>query len=270
MLHAWWGQDGQRSDDATDVLPGAANSFRLALERSLVREARQESSNLRVSRSLERNLARRLGHELRTPLTAIQGFASTLMQSDVEWAEADRRRFTELIESESQRLSRLVDALFDTASLEAGTFLPNSEYCNLSVAAERARQLAGEGGIELDLPDRLIVWGDGDRLQQVFINVFSNAKRHNAPGTVVKLWLDDTAEFADHRVRIVIADDGSGLPPDVLDYINGVREDLSHDRGLGVRLARGFVVAQGGSISAVSSADGTTITLELPTEPQPS
>lgn len=264
-LLAWWGSDARHADDAAPVLQGAANSFRLALERGLVREARQESSNLRVSRALERNLTKRLGHELRTPLTAIQGFASTLMQSDVEWADADRRRFTELIESESERLSRLVDALFDTASLEAGTFLPNSDYCNVSVAAQRAQQLAGREGIELGLPDPLIVWGDSDRLQQVFINLFSNAIRHNPADT--KIWVSEE-ETGPSRVRFSVNDDGRGLPSDVFEYVNGRRHDLGPERGLGMRLIRGFVTAQRGTISAASSPSGTSIVIDLPAEPE--
>lgn len=264
-LLAWWDSDGPQAVDATPVLQGAANSFRLALERGLVREARQESSNLRVSRALERNLTKRLGHELRTPLTAIQGFASTLMQSDVEWADADRRRFTQLIEVESERLSRLVDALFDTASLEAGTFLPNSDYCNVAVAAQRARQLAGQERIEISLDDPLVVWGDSDRLEQVFINLFSNAVRHNPAGTTVRVV---GREAAQGRVRLSVDDDGQGLPADVLEYVNGRRYDLDPDRGLGMRLVRGFVTAQAGTLAAVSGPEGTSIVLDLPAEPE--
>ena len=266
QLRAWWGSDDRRSEDSAPVLQGAANSFRLALERGLVREAHQESSNLRVSRALERNLTRRLGHELRTPLTAIQGFASTLMQSDIEWADADRRRFTELIEVESERLSRLVDALFDTASLEAGTFLANVDYCNVSVAARRAADLAGRDSVTLDLPESLVVWGDGDRLEQVFINLITNALRHNPPGTSVTISVGESTRTS--GVRIVVSDDGGGLPPDVLDFLNGRRADLGPDRGLGTRLVRGFVVAQNGEVSASSSAPGASISIELPTEPE--
>lgn len=265
-LHAWWAGSDSRHRDATPVLQGAANSFRLALERGLVREARQESSNLRASQALERNLTRRLGHELRTPLTAIQGFASTLMQSDVEWADVDRRRFTALIEVESERLSRLVDALFDTASLEAGTFVANIDDCNISVAAQRARELAGRELIDIALPDSLIVWGDSDRLQQVFINLFSNAIRHNRQGTKITV----THMPSSHdRVRVVVSDNGKGLPTDVLAYLNGERADLGPDRGLGVRLIRGFVTAQSGQIQAVSDTTGTRITLEIPRERPP-
>ena len=265
---AWWAAGTARSDEAISVLHGAANSFRLALERGLVREARQESSNLRASRALERNLTRRLGHELRTPLTAIQGFASTLMQSDVEWADADRRRFTELIEVESERLSRLVDALFDTASMEAGTFLPNLDYCGLTIAAQRARQLIGEQFITLDLPESLTVWADGDRLEQVFINLFGNSVRHNPPGTAVVVSVAEPSRPG--MAAVEVRDNGAGLPPDVLAFLNGQQPELGPDRGLGVRLVRGFVLALGGEVVATSSSEGSAITIMLPREPLPS
>ena len=266
-LRAWWVSDDTESFETAPLLHGAANSFRLALERGLVREARQEAASLRVSRSLERNLTRRLGHELRTPLTAIQGFASTLMQSDVEWADADRRRFTQLIEVESERLSRLVDALFDTASLEAGTFLPNLDYCNVAVAARRAGELCDSGFLEIDLPESLVVWGDGDKLEQIFINLINNAQRHNPPGTKATV----THTVSDNgRVGVTVRDNGGGLPSDVTAYFNGHRAALGPDRGLGVRLVRGFMIAMGGHIHAESSADGTLVRLDFATEPEAS
>ncbi|MGH1505144.1 MAG: ATP-binding cassette domain-containing protein [Acidimicrobiales bacterium] len=272
-LEAWWRHGTDKVDDATSVLHGAANSFRLALERGLVREARQESSNLRASRALERNLTRRLGHELRTPLTAIKGFASTLMQSDVEWADADRRRFTELIEIESERLSRLVDALFDTASIESGTFLPNLAHCNLTVAAQRATQLIGADAVTLDLAPWLVVWGDGDRLEQVFINLINNARQHNPPGTSVRISAREHGPAPEHsdarsgRIEVTVSDDGDGLPADVLAFLNGRQGDLDPGRGLGVRLVRGFVIALAGTIRAESSPEGTAVVFDLPTEP---
>ena len=257
-------EDASQVAAAEPLLQGAANSFRIALERGVVREARQESTTLRVGRELERNLTKRLGHELRTPLTAIQGFASTLMQSDVEWADADRRRFTELIAVESERLSRLVDALFDSASLEAGTFLANSDYCNVTVAAERARQLAGQEQVTIELPADMIAWADGDRLEQMFINLFSNAVRHNPPGTQI---LVEAIADTGPRVGFSVFDTGTGLPVDVLDYFNGRLDDLGADRGLGVRLIRGFAVAQQGAISASAGPEGSVVSIWLPAEP---
>ena len=264
-LTAWWTDAGEQSPDVGPVLSGAANSFRLALERGLVREARQESSTLRASRALERNLTRRLGHELRTPLTAIQGFASTLMQSDVEWADADRRRFTQLIEVESERLSRLVDALFDTASLEAGTFLPNLDFCNAAVAARRATRLFDRGAVTIDLPDSVTVWADGDRLEQIFINLIHNGLRHNKAGTAVDV---RAIPREVGRATFVVTDDGEGLPQDVLAFINGRQDVLDPDRGLGVRLVRGFVLALNGRIGAASGSGGTSIALDFPREPE--
>ncbi|MEM9131372.1 MAG: ATP-binding cassette domain-containing protein [Actinomycetota bacterium] len=264
-LVGWWDGAGPRIDVVSPVLHGAANSFRLALERGLVREARQESSNLRASRSLERNLTRRLGHELRTPLTAIQGFASTLRQPDVAWADDDRDRFIQLIEAESERLSRLVDALFDTASLEASTFLPNLDYCNLSVAVDRATHVVGSADIDVDLPESLIVWGDGDRLEQVFINLLGNALRHNPAGTRASVALMPAS--APNRLAVEVLDDGRGLPPDVRDYLAGHADDMNPDRGLGIRLVRGFMRALDGTVAVSTGSAGTRIALELPTEP---
>ncbi|MFV1990295.1 MAG: sensor histidine kinase, partial [Acidimicrobiales bacterium] len=209
---------------------------------------------------------RRLGHELRTPLTAIQGFSSTMLQPDVEWSEGEKERFLRIIEAESGRMGRLVAQLFDDSAIESGTLSLDLEYCDLVAVVEQAVSVAGPASsITTTLPESLTVWGDSDRLQQVFVNLVGNALRHNPEGTVVDVSLYEPAVGAS-EVSVIVRDTGGGLPADVFDFVNGSREDLLLDRGLGLRLVRGFVRAHGGTLSA-EQGQGTRIQLELPIEP---
>ncbi len=254
-------------DDVDPVIAGAADSFRLAMERELAVEAEQEAEALQRTMVMERALTRRLGHELRTPLTAIRGFASTMLQPDVEWSNEERTRFLEIIERESGRTARLVAQLFDDSAIESGTLRLDFAYCDLMAVAHHAAVIAGPPeAIRLHGPPSLEVWGDKDRLQQIVVNLVSNALRHNADGTTVDV---EVRPVGDDRAMIAVRDDGAGLPEDVVDYLGGRRDDLEPGRGLGIRLVRGFTRAHDGTTSASSSPGCSLVEITIPIEARP-
>ncbi len=258
--------------DVAQVTDGAANSFRLAMERELTVEAQQATATLHRTRQQERLLTRRLGHELRTPLTAIRGFASTLLQPDVEWSATDTRRFLETIERESSRMGRLVEQLFDESAIEAGTLRLALHYCDLvAVVTSAARIAAPNRPVVLDLPEGFTVWGDRDRLQQIFVNLISNAIRHNDESAAVTVGLRHVD--GERTVVVSVADDGEGMPPGAVALLTGsgtVPQLASADAsGMGLRLVRGFVEAHGGRIDVVVGP-GTVVSVHLPIEPRES
>ena len=253
-------------DEVRQLLDGAANSFRLALERELTIDAEREAAALQQSRAYEREIVRRLGHELRTPLTAIQGFSSTMLQPGVEWPEGEKERFLRIIESESGRMGRLVAQLFDDSAIESGTLRLDLDYCDLVAVIRQAVSVVGsEQSISTDLPESFTIWGDSDRLEQVMVNLIGNAFRHNDEGTRAKITLRPGSTDP-ARVCVVVEDDGQGLDADVLDFINGDNDGSLLERGLGLRLVRGFVRAHGGAISAAAGR-GTRMEIVLPVEP---
>lgn len=265
VLLVWWSDRSTPTPGAKATLDGAANSFRLALERGLVIASEREADSLRQGQELQRNLTRRLGHELRTPLTAIKGFSSTLLRDDIDWTESDRKRFLATIEAESGRLSRLVDNLFDTSAMESGTFALHQDYNNVSAAIDRAVQVVGPQNIELDFPPSLAVWGDSDRLEQVFINLIGNSVKHGGVDTNIRV---TGRQPSSSVVTAQIVDDGPGMPSDVIKYLNGVIEELDSVSGFGIRIVRGFIRAHGGTIEAESTTEGSTVKISLPTEPE--
>ena len=259
-------RDGAPPSDAGQLIKDAANSFRLAMEREATMEAVQEAAALQRSRDLERELAMRLGHELRTPLTAICGFASTMLQPDVTWPEDDKERFLHIIENEAGRMSRLVAQLFDDTALEKGALRLDQNYCDLVAVVEQAASIAApRSSVVFVLPENCTVWGDRDRLEQVFVNLISNAFRHNPEGTRVDVRLEVPAENGQQQVVVEVVDDGAGLPDDALAYLNGETVDGLKGQGLGLRLVRGIVAAHAGSVQARAGA-GTTVTVRLPIE----
>ncbi len=256
--------DGNVPVEAGNVVDGAANSFRLAMERELTDEAESAANALRQTRRQERILTRRLGHELRTPLTAVRGFASTLLQPDVDWPDAERQRFLEIIERESGRMARLVEQLFDDSAIEAGTLRLAFHYCDLVLVLQSAISVAAPGrDIHVELPDSFTIWGDRDRLQQVFINLIGNAVRHNDDSARIGVEIDhgDRGPTVDVRVW----DDGPGMSQAARERLESSTVIDPEEQGLGLRLVRGVVAAHRGTTS-VDVSEGTTVTVRLPIE----
>jgi signal transduction histidine kinase/ABC-type multidrug transport system ATPase subunit len=268
VVTAWWSDPDRLSDDALDLLDDAARSLCLALEREALERANAETASLRRSQLLQRDFLSRMNHELRTPLTAIQGYASTLRQNDVEWDVTSQERFLDSIASESARMGRLVGDLLDFSAIDSGTLRLVSDWCDLGLVLEAASRCVTEASTTLRTGAELpTIWGDHDRLEQVFVNLLDNAVRHATDATAVEV---TTTLDGDGTVTVRVSDDGEGIPPHLAEKVF-----LPHERGgatapgagLGLAIARGIVDAHGGTIRLEPSERGTTVAVTLPVEP---
>jgi signal transduction histidine kinase/ABC-type multidrug transport system ATPase subunit len=256
--------------DATALLEDAAHSLRLALEREEAWVAHQEALALRRSRELQRGFLSRLSHELRTPLTAIRGYASSLLQPDVTWDGASQHRFMERIAAESARLGRLVDDLLDFSAIESGVLRLQRDWCDIPLVVDAAVACLPPAAAPLTEvacdPDLPVVWADHDRLEQVFVNLLSNAFGHNPAGTRVAI---TAAAGEPGEIVLSVSDDGAGMPPELA---AGPFEPARRRRtqtsgaGLGLSIARGIVTAHGGQLGLVPQASGTCFRIRLPVE----
>ena len=203
--------------EETALMEDAANSLRLALEREEAGHAHQEAAALRRSRELQRGFLSRLSHELRTPLTAIRGYASSLLQPDVTWDGDSQQRFLDRIAAESARLGRLVDDLLDFSAIESGIMRLQRDWCDIRLVVEAAIAClppASAESVSLSCDPHLpVVWADHDRMEQVFVNLLTNAFGHNPPGT--RVHVTATAGQAASEVVISVQDDGQGMPPEL-------------------------------------------------------
>jgi signal transduction histidine kinase/ABC-type multidrug transport system ATPase subunit len=283
LLSTW--ADGERRDEATDLLEDAAHSLRMALERERALVAHQEAMALRHSRELQQTFLRRLSHELRTPLTAITGYATSLLQQDVTWDAASEQRFLSRIAAESARLGRLVNDLLDFSAIESGVFRLQGDWCDIPLVLDAAiAVLPPEAASLVEVkaaPGLPAIWADHDRLEQVVVNLLGNALTHNPPQTRVVV----TAQAAgpDH-VTVRVADDGEGLPPELARAVTeaargrdprwhevlaaGVARPASRraGAGLGLSIAAGIVAAHRGRIELQPADCGTSFLITLPVE----
>ncbi|MGB9184972.1 MAG: ATP-binding cassette domain-containing protein [Solirubrobacteraceae bacterium] len=280
LLASWKGQ--RVTEEETALIENAAHSLRLALEREEAGLAHQEALALRRSRELQRGFLSRLSHELRTPLTAIRGYASSLMQSDVTWDGDSQQRFLDRIAAESARLGRLVDDLLDFSAIESGVMRLQPDWCELRLVVEAAISCLPDeraGTVLVTCDDELpAIWADHDRLEQVFVNLLSNAFRHNPPGTNVSVVAHERRPAASAmagnedsagEVEISVIDDGPGFPDALaLSPFDSARRHRSHTSGagLGLSIARGIVEAHNGRIELARVPAGTTFRIRLPVE----
>ncbi|MGI8712526.1 MAG: ATP-binding cassette domain-containing protein [Solirubrobacteraceae bacterium] len=270
------------TDEEIALIENAAHSLRLALEREEAGLAHQEAAALRRSRELQRGFLSRLSHELRTPLTAIRGYASSLMQPDVTWDADSQRRFLDRIAAESARLGRLVDDLLDFSAIESGVMRLQPDWCELRLVVEAAVSClpaAQASSVSLTCEPTLpTVWGDHDRLEQVFVNLLSNAFRHNPAGTRVSVCArelpgaamtatDGASGLAE--VELIVSDDGPGFPTVLAGSpFEPTRRHRSRSSGagLGLSIARGIVEAHCGLIELAPAPVGTAFRIRLPVE----
>jgi two-component system OmpR family sensor kinase len=210
-------------------------------------------------------------HELRTPLAAIRGYAELTHRSrDVippELAHAMRR-----VESESARMTALVDDLLLLARLDSGRPLDLREMdlSRLIVDVVSDAHIAGPGHVwRLELPEEPIaIVGDSARLHQVLANLVTNARTHTPAGSTVTTAL---ASGPDDQVTVTVTDNGTGIPAAVLPNVfeRFARGDTSRSRaagstGLGLAIVSAVVAAHHGTVGVTSRPGLTQFTVRLP------
>ena len=221
----------------------------------------QMAASLEKQETLRRNLTADIAHELRTPLTGIQG-AVEAMQDGVFPADAEN---LEALHAEVLLLNRLVDDLRTLANAEAGQLVLEmapvdlAELCRRQVNALQPR--AAERGVALTCNGSTTapLEADGQRLNQVLLNLLDNALRHTPAGGTVRVSLHaDAASFF-----VTITDNGPGIASEDVPHLFGrfYRGDRSRTRatggtGLGLAIARQIVEAHGGRIWVDSPPPG--------------
>ncbi|UUU23360.1 sensor histidine kinase [Streptomyces sp. DSM 40750] len=209
-------------------------------------------------------------HELRTPLASIRGYAE-LTRRGREEIGPDTRHALGRIESESGRMTMLVEDLLLLARLDAGRPLQfeQTDLIPLVVDTVSDARVAGRShSWRLDLPDLpALVSADAARLQQVLVNLLANARTHTPPGTTVTARVQRRGPW----MCVDVEDDGQGIPEDLLPHVfeRFARGDSSRSRasgstGLGLAIVQAVADAHGGAVTVDSVPGRTVFTVHLP------
>ncbi|MDX2601632.1 HAMP domain-containing sensor histidine kinase [Streptomyces caniscabiei] len=209
-------------------------------------------------------------HELRTPLASIRGYAE-LTRRGREEIGPDTRHALGRIESESGRMTMLVEDLLLLARLDAGRPLQfeQTDLIPLVVDTVSDARVAGRShSWRLDLPDMpALVSADAARLQQVLVNLLANARTHTPPGTTVTARVQRRGPW----MCVDVEDDGQGIPEELLPHVfeRFARGDSSRSRasgstGLGLAIVQAVADAHGGAVTVDSVPGRTVFTVHLP------
>jgi heavy metal sensor kinase len=217
-------------------------------------------------------------HELRTPLTAIRIETEVALKNNLE--DTGYRHLLGSILEECERLTRLTDQLLALSREDSGKTCTVREPLDLNALVdgvlETMRPLGQAKGIAMNAAHDgpLQVNGDATRLRQVFYNLLDNAIKYTPEGGRI----DVRTELRDQAATVVLHDTGIGIPPEHLPFVfdRFYRVDKARTRaeggtGLGLSIAQSIARAHGGVIEMTSvPAQGTTCTVTLPAEVQPS
>ncbi|MFI8293757.1 sensor histidine kinase KdpD [Streptomyces sp. ms191] len=248
------------------VLGAFAAQAAVVLDRQrLVGEA-EEARKLAEGNKIRTSLLAAVSHDLRTPLAAIKAAVSSLRSDDVEWSEADRAELLAGIEDGSDRLDHLVGNLLDMSRLQTGTVTPLIRAVDLDEVVPMALGGVPDGSAELDVPESLpMVEVDKGLLERAVANIVENAVKYSPPRVPVVV----AASVLGDRVELRVVDRGPGVPDEDKD---GIFEPFQRfgdaprgsGVGLGLAVARGFVEAMGGTVTADDTpGGGLTMTLTL-------
>ena len=215
-----------------------------------------------------------LSHELRTPMNAIIGWSHLLKTGRLD--EAQRQRAMESIDRGARSQAKLIEDLLDVSRIVSGklslSMTPVDLRAVLNAAIDSQRPTAQTKNIRLELaaatPDCAVV-GDVGRLQQVFLNILSNALKFTPAGGQVIVTLENTEDSA----RVSIADTGEGISAEFLPYVfdrfrqaDGTSTRNHMGLGLGLAIVKHVVEMHGGTVVARSEGigRGATFIVTLP------
>jgi diguanylate cyclase (GGDEF)-like protein len=257
-------------------------TIQMALERRKVDRALRKSEE-RLSTALDTaskaNHAKSdflavMSHELRTPMNAILGFGQLLDRPTFGDLNPRQHEYVSYILQAGKHLLNLINDLLDLSKIEAAQLHVTIDAVELAPLARRVAAslapLAAENEIELalEMHDDLAAAADATRLSQVLINLVSNAIKYGRPGGSVRV---SDEMRADGWLRITVADNGIGIPPErqreVFEPFNRLGAEFGRieGSGIGLPIAKRLVEIMGGYLEFQSTPGvGSQFWIELP------
>ncbi len=238
------------------LLETFASQIGLALERARLAEVAEAAGLAAERESLRNTLLASISHDLRTPLAVMAGAGSTLAEHGAKLDEATRFSLAHSIETKAREMSELVSNVLDLMRFESGQVVLRRDWETLDDLVGTALQrlevrLAGHA-VELRIaPELPPVYVDATLIVQLFANLLDNAAKYTPAGTRVSVSAVADGPF----VRVVVEDDGPGLPPGeparLFDkFQRGNGEGTVVGVGLGLAICQAIVRAHGGEIEA--------------------
>ena len=242
---------------------GAGNKGILLVHRDITKEHEVDK--------MKSEFVSTVSHELRTPLASILGFTELMLHKDLK--EERKNKYLRTIYNEANRLTALINDFLDVQRMESGKQLYARNETDilplLKKTADQLKETASNHQFTFSSDcDEAIIWGDREKLRQVFINVIGNAVKYSPDGGRIGV----EVQLQGQNICIRIQDEGLGIPEEALPKLfqKFYRIDNSDRRsiggtGLGLSIAEEVVKAHNGTITAESQeGHGAIFTICLP------
>ena len=230
-------------------------------------------SKLREVENLREAILSMLGHELQTPLAIIKGYTSTLTRRDKPWDIETLQQGLQVIEEESDRLSKLMNKLLLASRLSSGALKLEKEPVQLPAIAQkvvnRLKTLTGKHVFRIEFNDEFpVIEAEPQLMEQVLSNLIENAIKYSPNGGTVTI----SGRVLDNRVEIAVEDQGIGIPLSEMDNLfkrfSRVERGLNRriqGVGLGLYICKSIIEAHGGEMKATSQPGaGSRFSFTLP------
>ncbi len=225
---------------------------------------------------MKNDFVSQVSHELKTPLASISAYSEMLLDGEAKDGRM-RKEFYSVIQSQAQRLNRLIEDILNTLRIESGLIKVEKAPVSLTILIEEQLQMiksyAEEKNIEIIGQKPIVfdqVYADKDMISQVIVNLLSNAVKYTPGGGSIKIEteVDETANVA----RVSVIDTGVGIPEDEIEHIFdkfyrvGANEGQAKGTGLGLNLVKQIIekVHDGRVFVTSEPGVGSTFGFELP------
>lgn len=259
-------------DNPEHLLSAFASEATLGVQRAELAQAAAHAEALVQADEMKSALMTSISHDLKTPLAGIKTAVTSLLDESVDWTEDDRAAFLEAIDSQADRLNRVISDILDLNRIEAGVVAPAltpvEARALLEDARERTAMATGGRHVGVDAPVGMYVSADPSLIVQALVNLIENAMKYSTPGTPIHL----RAVASGATVALVVEDQGQGIAPQDLPHVferfyrAAEQSRRVKGSGLGLAIVKGFVTLSGGTVRVESSREGTRFVITLPSD----
>jgi two-component system sensor histidine kinase KdpD len=263
------------TSDQENLLENFIAQISSAIERELLSEISTKSIIVAESERLYKTLFNSVSHELRTPVATIMGASENILRDLSRGSLPMNEEYAKEIHLAAERLNRLVANLLDMTRLESGMIQPKLDWHDVRDVINSAlkgldKELSGHSltvNVQDDMP---LVKFDYGLIEQSITNLVHNATVHSPEGTEIEV----NATHTERECIIVVSDSGPGLSNEelqkVFEKFYRAPTAKTGGTGLGLPIAKGFVEAHHGTISAKNRlTGGAEFTVKIPIDPEP-
>lgn len=259
--------------DLAPLLSAVAGEAGVTLHRLELARAASHAAALSQADEMQRALMASISHDLMTPLAGIKAAISNLLDQRIQWSQDDIATFYATIDAQADRLNRVIGDILDLNRIESGDLVPDQTLLSadelLEVVQDATAYVAKGRKLTLSSTPGLFVLGDRALITQALVNLVENAVKYSIPDG--EICLIATAGVND-TVRIVVEDEGPGIPPEDLPYVfqRYYRAESARrirGSGLGLTIVKSFIELCGGSVAVESFEGGARFIVTLPGQP---